>query len=56
MGKTEKKKRLEMLRRQLANLKKNFEDMVTTEEEIDLMLDWMNKIRQEIREIEKELE
>lgn len=51
----EKKKRLDRLRRQLSNLMKNFEAMVSSDEETNLMLDWINEIRKEIKQIEKEL-
>jgi ATP-dependent RNA circularization protein (DNA/RNA ligase family) len=51
----DKLKRLDALRRQLERLKKNFAVMVENEEEADMMLDWMNKIRKQIKRLETEL-
>ena len=43
----------EMLERQLKRLQDNFTDMVKNDEEVNKMLDWINKIRNRIEMLEK---
>lgn len=51
-----KESKLERLRRQYSNLQKNFKKMVdySSEEEINLLLDWINEVREAIKRLEKE--
>ena len=47
--------RCDLLKRQHERLQRNFRRMVRDSEEADKMLDWLNEVKKEIMDIEKQL-
>ncbi len=48
----EKHEELEKLKRQLVRLLRNFSRMVNNSDEADKMLDWINEVRERIKQLE----